>query len=174
MLKIHYDPLPLIAVERFKFNTRMHQPSENIATYISELRQLTTKCNFGNSLNEMLQDQIVCSVNNARIQQQLLAELDLTFKKALQVAQALELADRGAADILGTPAHVATPASVVPIHSIQKDVKEATLGACYRCRGKHHASIPVMLSVLCAGKRATLRVSATRQGGRGGRQNTDA
>ena len=136
-LKVHYDPPPAIAVERFKFNSRMRQPSENVATYISELRQLAIKCNFGDKLDEMLRDRIVCGVNDNRIQRRLLAEPDLTFKKALEVAQALELADRGAADILGAPSHVATPASAVPIHSVQKGGKEGTSEACIRCGGKH-------------------------------------
>ena len=56
VLKIHSNLPPMIAVERFKFNSRMRQPSENIATYISELWQLTNKYNFGNSLDEMLRE----------------------------------------------------------------------------------------------------------------------
>ena len=60
--------------ERFKFNSGVRQPSENVATYISELWQLATKCNFGKSLDEMLRDRIVCGVNDARIQRRRLAE----------------------------------------------------------------------------------------------------
>ena len=133
VLKTHYNPPPAIAVQRFKFNSRMRQPNENVVTYVSELRQLATKCNFGDNLDEMLRDRIVCGVNDARIQRRLLAETDLTFKKALEVAQAMELADRGATDILGLPAVL--PASSAPIHNVQKGVKEAK--ACYRCGGKH-------------------------------------
>lgn len=68
------------------------QPSENVATYVSELRQLAIKCKFGDSLDEMLRDRIVCGVNDSRIQRRLLAEPNLTFTKVLEVAQALELA----------------------------------------------------------------------------------
>ena len=39
-----------------KFNVRIRQPGENVATFLSELRLLATKCDFGNSLEDMLRD----------------------------------------------------------------------------------------------------------------------
>ena len=50
--------------------------------YDSEIQQLATKCKFGDSLNEMLRNRIVCRSNDSRIQQRLFAKsADLTFKK---------------------------------------------------------------------------------------------
>jgi len=42
----------------------------------------------------MLRDRLVCGVNDSRIQRRLLAELELTFKKAYELAQAIEMADK--------------------------------------------------------------------------------
>lgn len=51
------------------------------------------------SLDEMLRDRLVCGVNDERIQRRLLAEDKLTFTKALQLAQAMEGADRDTKDL---------------------------------------------------------------------------
>ena len=50
--------------------------------YNSEIQQLATKCKFGDSLDEMLRNRIVCRSNDSRIQQRLFAKsADLSFKK---------------------------------------------------------------------------------------------
>ena len=47
---------------------------------------------------------MVCGINNDRIQRRLLAEKDLTFDKALEVATAMEMAEKSAADLQGKAA----------------------------------------------------------------------
>jgi len=47
----------------------------------------------------MLHDHLVCGVNDVRIQRRLLAEPDLTFKKAYEIAQAIEMADKDTKDL---------------------------------------------------------------------------
>ena len=37
----HYSLIPSVIVERFRFNTRIRQPGESVATFITELRHLT-------------------------------------------------------------------------------------------------------------------------------------
>ena len=139
-LNNHHNPAPAITVSRFKFNSRVRQSNENVAMFISELRQLATKCDFGNSLEEMLRDRIVIGVNDPNIQRRLLAEPNLTLRKATDIAQALETADRGAADLQS--------AQAVPVHAIeglQDGSKEHARGkgspTCYRCGGKHLAPV---------------------------------
>ena len=34
----HYSSIPSVIVERFRFNTRIRQPGESVATFIAELR----------------------------------------------------------------------------------------------------------------------------------------
>ena len=62
--------------------------------YVAELKKLSTECEYGDSLNEVIRDRLVCGVNDRRIQKRLLAEPDLTFKKAMEIAQAMEAADK--------------------------------------------------------------------------------
>ena len=47
----------------------------------------------------MLRDRLVCGVNDSRIQRRLLSEPDLTYKRAYDLAQAMEAAERNALDL---------------------------------------------------------------------------
>ena len=51
-------------------------------------------CNFGTTLEKMLRDRLVGGINDSRVRKRLLQEKDLNFKRALEVAQALEVAER--------------------------------------------------------------------------------
>ena len=53
---------------------------------MSELRALAHWCKFGDTLDDMLRDRLVCGVNEETIQRRLLAESGLTLKKALEIA----------------------------------------------------------------------------------------
>ena len=103
--------------------------------YVAELRRLAEHCNFGDSLNNMLRDRLVCGVSDQRVQRRLLAEAKLTFQKAYDIALAMEAAERNARELQGT-AHV------------HEDVHRACAkkngggarrdGKCYRCLGNHN------------------------------------
>ena len=47
----------------------------------------------------MLRDRLVCGVNDERIQRRLLAESQLEFKKAMELAAVMETADRNTRDL---------------------------------------------------------------------------
>ena len=47
----------------------------------------------------MLRDRLVCGINNLKYQRQILAETDLTLKKATDLAQAMEAADQNSKDL---------------------------------------------------------------------------
>ena len=64
-------------MQRFKFHSHSRKPGESVATYIAELKRLSEDCEFGDFLQEMLRDRIVCAINDPRIQRRLLAESDL-------------------------------------------------------------------------------------------------
>ena len=88
----HFKPTPSEIVQRFRFNTRSRKPGETVAQYVSELRALEEYCNFGDTLETMLRDRLVCGVNDEKIQNCLLSESGLTYQKALGLAQSLETA----------------------------------------------------------------------------------
>ena len=73
--------------------------------YVSELRKLSEFCEYGETLEDMLCDRLVCGLAERRVQQCLLVEGDLTLEKALKIGQAMELAERDARDLHQASAH---------------------------------------------------------------------
>jgi len=133
----HHQPKPSVMVQRFNFHSRTRQSGETVSAFVAELRKLSEHCAFGDSLNDMLRDRLVCGINDPRLQRRLLAEMDITFAKAMELAQAAEAADRNAREL-----EKAAPVHTVSAHD--RPAKEGgarrTLNAtCHRCGGKHLA-----------------------------------
>ena len=141
ILEKHFSPKPSEIVERYKFHSRNRKEDEGVAAYVAELRKLTEHCNFGESLPEMLRDRLVCGINNKKIQRRLLAERELTLKKAEEIALGEELTAKHVVDIQSET----TPSSVNQVDAQDKngtkDKKDRRPDSeCYRCGEKHEAS----------------------------------
>ena len=97
----HLDVKHSIIVSRFKFNSRNWKAGKPVADYIVHLRQLAKDCDCKVSLNDMLWNQLVCGVNDDRIQLKILTEKDtLTFENAMELVLAMEAASKNAKDLL--------------------------------------------------------------------------
>ena len=64
---------------------RNRNAGEPVADYIVHLGQLAKDCDFKVSLNDMLQDRLVCGVNDDRIQLKLLAEKDANLWESMDI-----------------------------------------------------------------------------------------
>ena len=87
-VKAHHSPHPSAIVQRFKFNVQQRKKGKFVSDYVAALRKLTEFCKFSETLQDMLQDRLVCGINDGRVQHRLLAESKLTYKKALEIAPA--------------------------------------------------------------------------------------
>ncbi|CAG2249536.1 unnamed protein product [Mytilus edulis] len=123
LVKDHRDPVPSEIIQRFKFNSRTRHSDESVRTFIAALRSLTEHCNYGDTLNAMLRDRLVVGIKSDRIQRRLLAEPNLTFEKALEIATAMETAEKNAQDI-----------------QAKTTLEIPKQGDCYRCGGNHLAA----------------------------------
>ena len=104
----------------------------------------------------MLRDRLVCGINDVRIQRRLLSEPELTYKRAFDLAQAMETAERNAQSLLGRgvePIHIAQPLtedrsrdSEAGAVQFMKDqagkarvqrTQESWKPNCFRCGAKH-------------------------------------
>ena len=56
-------------VQCFKFNLRLQQPGEAVATFIAKLRQLYKFCEYGDMLDDILHDCLVGGIRQLSIQQ---------------------------------------------------------------------------------------------------------
>ena len=104
--KAHFAPTPSTIVQRYKFNTRVRQQGETVAAYIAELRALSTHCDYGNMLEDLLRDRLVCGIADLRLQRRLLAEPNLTFSKAVEIAQAAETAEKDSKSMIPQPSTI--------------------------------------------------------------------
>lgn len=142
----HYSPPPSEVIQRFRFNTRTRLAGESVATYVAELRRLAEFCNYGSKLNEMLRDRLVCGINHEAIQKKLLAERELTYERAIAVAQGSEQADRNMREIktqktMGVtvkqePVNRLLVGAKAPRHP--RSPKKQPEDPCYRCGGTNH------------------------------------
>ena len=132
LVQAHLDPKSSIIVSRYKFNSCNRKAGEPVADYIVHLRQLAKDCDFKASLNDMLRDQLVCGVNDDRIQLKLLAEKDtLTFENAMELALAMEAASKNAKDLCAGIANATVNAVK------QGNQSKSPKGKCFSCGANH-------------------------------------
>jgi len=74
--------------ERYKFYKQTQKGNKSVVEYTVALMQFLKHCDFGKLLNDALHDQFV--------QKKLLTEENLTFKRACEIAQAMEWAEQNA------------------------------------------------------------------------------
>ena len=141
-LNKHFSPKPSEIVGRFHFRSHYRRQGESVTTFVAELRSLAKHCNFGTTLEAMLRDQIVCGINNETAQKRLLAEPNLDFKKAVELAQALETAESSAKQLThGSPKPGMNSQDITAVHKtapapsrMNKEHK------CYRCGNTTHTA----------------------------------
>ena len=140
LMQEHTKPTPSVIVQGFKFNTRDRQPNESIANFMVALREIAQYCNYGQRLTKCC---LVSGVRNAVIQKKLLAEKDLTFKSALEIALALEIADKNARELAQSSSMKQAAGEDNSVNLLPnprgKFTQQATL-TCYRCRGNHRVN----------------------------------
>ena len=132
----HFAPTPTAVIQRCKFNSRVRMPGESVSTYCAELRKLSEFCDFGDRLEDMLRDRLVCGISDQRMQQRLLSEEGLDFKKAFDLAIRMEAAQKDTKELQQN--------SIQPVNFLRdsrpKPSQRGTPSPCYRCGGKHHSS----------------------------------
>lgn len=138
MVQNHLNPKPSVIVQRFKFHTHSRKSGVTVAEFVAELRQLSEHCEFRAVLEDMLRDRLVCGINDDVIQRRLLGEATLTFKKALDIALAMETAANNTMDIKNAGGGTLSDTA----HFVAKESKSSSgrPTECYRCGGPHFAN----------------------------------
>lgn len=118
-----------------------------MATFVSELRCLTEFCNFGDILEDMIRDRLVCGINEDAIQKRLLAEPKLTYAKAVELAQNLERAGKNVRElrVKREPEGTTLP-SHQGVHQVSGSSSTATGITCFRCGKSGHLATKCKLS----------------------------
>ncbi|XP_052751530.1 uncharacterized protein K02A2.6-like [Galleria mellonella] len=92
----HLEPQRSVIAERHVFRLRRQSIGESLSGYLQKIKHLATTCNFGSMLEENLRDQFVSGLSSDDMRSRLFAEKDITYKKAVELALALEAADKHA------------------------------------------------------------------------------
>ena len=66
---------------------RVGKPGESVVTFVMQLRQNTKHCVFGNSLEEILGDCLVCGIVDGKMQCALLIDSKLPFTKCYNLSK---------------------------------------------------------------------------------------
>ena len=99
LVQAHRNSPPSVTVQRFTFNSRLQKDGDTVSQFVAELRRLSEHCAFDISLDDMLQDWLVCGVHETRVQHRLLSEPNLTFKKGFEICQSAEVAETNAREL---------------------------------------------------------------------------
>ncbi|KAG8127037.1 hypothetical protein E2320_022107 [Naja naja] len=94
----HYAPKPSCIARRHAFYWRDQAEGEPISRYMSALRNAALYCKF-HDLDEALQDRLVSSMRDIRLQRRLLTRATLTLKEALDEAVTAEQSGRSTEEI---------------------------------------------------------------------------
>ena len=100
LVKDHHTPPPPAAMQRYTLNKHIEKEGESIAEFVAELKKLSEYCEFYN-LIDMLRDRLMCGVKDKGVRKKFLGEASsLTFQKAVKIAQAAEIAEKNAKDLV--------------------------------------------------------------------------
>ena len=89
----------------------------------------------------MLRDRIVCGISDNTIQRRLLAELGLTYKKALEISQGIEAANRNMCELHRPSANSSKQRDMASVNNEINKVAPNPTGkseTCYHCRKTGH------------------------------------
>lgn len=103
----HLEPQRSEIAERHVFRLRRQRPGEPLVEYLQNLKHLATTCNFGSTLEENLRDQFVSGLASEAMRSRIFAERNIQYKAAVELALALEAAERHA-EVSGAGAGAST------------------------------------------------------------------
>ncbi len=80
----------------------MQQRGESIQSYVSDLKNKASTCEFGDLKDEMIKDRLVCGIENDKLRRSLLREEKLTLQKAIELCQINELSEQRMKELAST------------------------------------------------------------------------
>ena len=79
-----------VIYERNEFNNRNQNIGENVDDYITSLRKMARKCNFGMLSDVLIRDRIVCRILDNAVRKRLLEQPSLTLNQCIDKCKAAE------------------------------------------------------------------------------------
>ena len=86
----YFRPAKNVTYNRHVFRQMTQEDDENIAQYVTRLRQ---DCDFENKTDEFIRDQVIDKCKSEHLRIKFLSETNLTLQKVLSVAAAKEISE---------------------------------------------------------------------------------
>ncbi|XP_048000243.1 uncharacterized protein LOC125237297 [Leguminivora glycinivorella] len=112
LVREHLEPERSEIAERHIFRQRKQLHGESIREYLQNLKHLAKTCNFGTGLEVNIRDQFVSGLLSEEMRSRLFAVRAIDYKRAVELALALEAAEKHAS--VSTSAGASTSASAPP------------------------------------------------------------
>lgn len=74
------------------FHTRKQRDGEAIDVFVTDLRKLSSICNFGELRDGLIRDRIVCGILDSKLRDTLLRERRLNLNRCFEICNTAELA----------------------------------------------------------------------------------
>ncbi|XP_048489380.1 uncharacterized protein LOC119694195 [Plutella xylostella] len=103
----HLEPKRSEIAERHVFRLRRQRPGEPLMDDLQSLKHLASTCNFKTNLEENLRDQFVSGLVSEAMRSRIFAETTIKYKEAVELALALEAAEKHA-EVSGSVAAATT------------------------------------------------------------------
>lgn len=84
-----------VIMDRHAFNTTDQKQHESIQSYVSTLKVMAKKCDFGTLHDELIRDRLVCGIQSDTVRAQLLKEKKLTLNSAIEICMLHEQSEKG-------------------------------------------------------------------------------
>lgn len=110
---------------------------------------MTEYCEFCNTPNFMLRDQLVCGVNSEQLQHQLLVEPRLSFERALELSWISETVTEDACSLQGKTKSTALSVNVVSQNVNTSALPPVANKPWYRCGNNHQADMCRFKQTMC-------------------------
>lgn len=94
LMNTHLQPKPSTITERYKFNMCEQSEGQTVSEYSANLKRLSTYCDYGINLNDVIRNIFVCGLKNKATKRKMLSEKKLTYERAVEIAVSDEMATR--------------------------------------------------------------------------------
>lgn len=91
----YFVPKERTSVETYKFNQRVQGTTETFDSFVTDLKRMSARCDFGTLKDRLICDRIVQGVRDSQVKKRMLTEDMLTLDKAIMIGQSLEQMKEG-------------------------------------------------------------------------------
>ncbi|UYV81732.1 hypothetical protein LAZ67_20002148, partial [Cordylochernes scorpioides] len=132
------EPKKNVIFERFKFFSATQKDGESIDSFITELKGLSTSCEFESQKDSLIRDRIVYGIQDKALQERLLREPNLTILKAIEMCKTDEISKQQI-KIMQNNQNICQIRKYEKKHSPKQNQESEKEFKCQRCGKSHRA-----------------------------------